>query len=188
MKTTDLFVELVVIGVGVAAWLTFIILGIFGWEWIKLNNTIVLITAVPALSVVYVLGIIFDRVSDEIFHKCWGDRLRAKVFKTQKEYFDARRIILTRSERLSDLLEYGRSRLRICRGWAVNCILILLSVVFFVWKQLPGGADRIIISISSVVLLALMSFGAWFAWRKLTLNEYRKVKEQAGFLKSPKKR
>ena len=181
MGTTNLFVELVVIGVGAMTWLCLLVVAVFGWKWIPIDKVFSTVALVPLLSLIYLLGIISDRIADSIFERLWVTRLRQRCFESTKEYHLARRQILTGSERLSDLLEYGRSRMRICRGWTLNSILIAITLNLCVWIQLQPSHAR---SLSIFGTIASLSFavGAWDTWRKLSVTEYRKVKEQAAFL------
>src|SRR5215210_8108672 len=128
MGTTNLFVELVVIGVGAMAWLCLLILTVFGWTWIPLEKLFSTTALLPLVSLIYLLGIVSDRIADSIFERFWVERLQLTRFANTNEYHVARRQILTGSERLSDLLEYGRSRMRICRGWTLNSVLIAIAL------------------------------------------------------------
>lgn len=185
MNTTNLFVELIVIGVGAFIWLILMVFSIFGFAWLPTAALLSPVMTIPILAVIYVLGIISDRIADAVFESIWSDDLLGSYYKDHKEYYHHRRIILTRSERLSDLLEYGRSRLRICRGWAFNSVMIAISLNMFLWIQLGDASFARAILIFGTIFLLLFSFAAWFAWRKLVLNEYRKIKEQAEFIVGP---
>jgi hypothetical protein len=182
MNTTNLFVELIVIGVGASIWLVLLILSIFGYAWVPIDHLTSPFAVVPILAVVYVLGIISDRVADAVFEWIWTDDLRGSYFQNRKEYYEARRLILTSSERLSDLLEYGRSRLRICRGWAFHSILIAVSLNTFVWMHFSDKPFAWPISIVGSTSLVVLALAAKFSWQKLAQNEYRKSKEQAQFI------
>lgn len=183
MGTTNLFVELVVIGVGAAAWLVLLVLAAFGWAWVPLEQTFSSTALVPLISVVYLLGIVSDRVADSLFERVWVPRLRAATFPALAAYHDARRDILTRSARLADQLEYGRSRLRICRGWALNAVLTALALDLFLWRQVTGPPAVRLALFGTVALLALAG-ACWYSWRALTVTEYRKVREQAAYLRA----
>ena len=132
MNTTDLFVELIIIGIGGAIWMCLLIFGMFGYDWVPLDETLALAALIPFLSVAYVLGIVIDRVADTVFEKVWYPSLLKKVYETEKEFLDDKRLVYIHPGRLGDLLEYGRSRLRICRGWTLNAVLILVSLDFFI--------------------------------------------------------
>lgn len=185
MNTTNLFVELIVIGVGAFIWLILMVFAIFGYAWLPTASLLSPVLTIPILAVIYVLGIISDRIADAVFESIWSDDLLGSYYKDHSEYYHHRRIILTRSERLSDLLEYGRSRLRICRGWAFNAVMIAISLNMFLWIQLRNSPFTWSVSLFGSISLLLFCFAAWFAWRKLVLNEYRKIKEQAGFIVDP---
>lgn len=76
MNTTSLFVELVVIGVGALAWVALLVLSVFGYDWVPLDPLLAAAATVPLLSVVYVLGIVSDRVADLLFDLVWTRTLR----------------------------------------------------------------------------------------------------------------
>ena len=183
MGTTDLFVELIVIGMGSTVWIFFLIISIFGFSWVDFNKLFSLPALFPFLSLTYVLGIVFDRISDTIFELIWAKELFRKYYENKDDFHDDRRFIYIHEGRLADLLEYGRSRLRICRGWALNSVLILLTLNFFVWTKLPDSSLKIQVSIFGSFLCIFLACGTWFSWYKLTLNDFRRVKEQANFLK-----
>jgi len=182
MSTTNLFVELIVIGVGALAWIVLLVLSLFGWNWVPTEKVFSTVAIVPLVSLIYVLGIVSDRIADTLFEHWWNDDLRKGRFPEINDYHAARRQILTGSERLSDLLEYGRSRLRICRGCALNAVLIAVALNLFIWLRLPGSPLALSLSLFGTVAALLFAIASWYTWKKLTVTEYRKVEEQAAFL------
>lgn len=184
MNTTNLFVELVVIGVGALAWLILLILSVFGWDWVPVEKAFSTVALVPLVSLVYILGIVSDRIADTLFEQWWNDKLRKDQFTDNNDYHAARRSILTRSERLSNLLEYGRSRLRICRGWALNSVLIAVTLNLFIWGKLQSSQPRRLLSLFGTAASLSFALASWYTWKKLTVTEFRKVKEQAAFLQA----
>ncbi len=183
MSTTSLFVELIVIGSGVFLWLATTALALFGAGAVPISQTVLIASAIPALSVIYVLGIVWDRLADWLFGRLWGDGLRSSEFDNIGEYYDARRLILTGSPALSELLEYGRSRLRICRGWALNAPLIGVSLEYVLLTTPDLVANTLAACVAAAVFSSALTFGCWFAWSSLTRSEYRKVREQAQYIR-----
>ncbi|MCH9670744.1 MAG: hypothetical protein K0U93_04775 [Gammaproteobacteria bacterium] len=182
MSTTNLFVELLVIGLGVFVWLMLLALAIIGVDQLALNDKVLFASALPVLAFTYVLGIVWDRIADKLFDRIWSDGLRRMHFQDKSSYYDARRIILTRSPALSALLEYGRSRLRICRAWTLNALMMCIALNAFLFGGANNVADPGLASaIGSSVTLAL-ALGSWFAWNNLSQAEYRKVSEQGKYL------
>jgi len=182
MGTTNLFVELVVIGVGAVAWVAPATLALAGLDALPADWLQAPAAALPALALVYVLGIVTDRLADAAFERVWTDDLRGEWFASRAEYYAARRAVLTGSARLSELLEYGRSRLRICRGWAFNLALAALAWNALCWTRLRGEPHAARAAWAGGAALLLVAAGAWFAWRQLTRSEYRKIREQAAWL------
>jgi hypothetical protein len=182
MNTTNLFVELVVIGVGVFIWLALLVFAFFGVSWMQVNNSLLISSALPALAFIYVLGIVWDRFCDTVFDRFWGKAIRDQSFDNVGEYYNDRRNIMLNSQPLSDLLEYGRSRLRICRGWAINAIMTGLCFNLFVWRQLGEHARALELAFFGGLGCALLAIGCWLAWRNLTRVEYRKIKDQSVYL------
>ena len=169
MSTTDLFVELIIIGMGAAIWLLLLLFSAFGYDWVPLEKVFSLAALIPFLSVVYVLGIVIDRISDTIFGKIWAVSLLKKVYRQGEKYLDDRRLIYIHPGRLGNLLEYGRSRLRICRGWTLNAVLILVSMNIFIWSSVVDTTLQIRLSIFGSLLLGLFAYGNWFSWYQLYL-------------------
>ena len=187
MSTTSLFVELLIIGAGAAIWVGLLIVAVFDVEWLPAlaaSKELALPMLLPVLSITYVLGILVDRLADRIFDGK-SDRLRAERFPSREDYRHARTLIYVQSESLRDLFEYGRSRLRICRGWTVNSAFILITFLFFV----IGTKGRVSVhqpllwfgSVASI----LLGFWSWWAWRGLTKGEYTLLYEQRDFLQAP---
>jgi len=186
MSTTSLFVELLMIGAGAAIWVGLLIVAIFGTEWlpaVAASKELALPLLLPILSITYVLGILVDRLADW-FWDGKSDRLRAERFPSREDYRHARTLIYTEAESLRDLYEYGRSRLRICRGWTLNAAFILITFVSFVLST--NG----IVSLHQPLLWfggaasALLGFWSWWAWCRLTRGEYTQLSQQRDFLRA----
>lgn len=114
MSTTSLFVELVVIGIGAALWVSLAIFSVFDYTWVPFDKAMSLPAIILGLSLIYVLGIVVDRLADRIF-QLRNEPLCRKWFESSEDYHRARTLIYIRSETLRDLFGYSRSRLRICR-------------------------------------------------------------------------
>jgi hypothetical protein len=184
MSTTNLFVELLVIGVGAALWIGLIICGVVPLHdvpapWLR-SYPLLLVS----LAFLYVLGIITDRMADWTFDKLFSGRIRARCFVSKRAYQDARRLVLSSSDRLADLHEYGRTRIRISRGWSLNAavgaVVLTLETLFQPADSLWATAE----ARWGIVGLVGLSVAAWWSWRLLVSFEYLKVLEHAEFLRS----
>ena len=179
MNTTNLFVELIVIGVGAVIWVLLLALSVIGYPGFSLDLDFWPIFLMPFLAITYLLGIITDRVADSLIEYIWNDDLRDSYFENREQYYNARRIIFLKSEKMTDLLEYGRSRLRICRGWVFNGLAIAGSLLVFKHNWATDVSD--IVYFGCVLSLSLSVF-SFYSWRMLTKVEYKKIREQSAFL------
>ena len=182
MTTTHLFVELLVIGFGALAWVVILAAAIFGYDLTSLKDSLSSWESlIPALSLIYVFGILTDRVADWIFEAFWGKRHLRKVYKTdsKEQYYKHRRLLVIEGPELWHFIEYGRSRLRICRGWTLNSFLLLLAVTFYAMQEPKFTPPH---ALGAGLLLALLTVLCWMSWDKIGHKEYKKTQRQAKWL------
>jgi hypothetical protein len=185
MSTTNLFVELIVIGVGASGWLLLLALAILGAD---MKPALFLLklpaAALPALVCVYLLGIVIDRIADAVLQILRVERKRERYFETEQAMLEARARVLTGSEYFATQFDYNRSRQRICRGWILNALMLAVAfnAVLIAQPELVPHAGRISAFITPTLLL--LAFGCWFAWEKLTDTEMKRVHTQAEFLRT----
>ena len=67
MNTTNIFVELVVIGFHTLIGIGIIVLALVGYRNIETEKLLTINLALPVLAIAYIFGILIDRVSDRIF-------------------------------------------------------------------------------------------------------------------------
>lgn len=176
MKTTAIIVELVVIGMGTTiASIVFT----FGWQGIPLEKMVdfldpALITLVLFIS--YVVGIVIDRLSDRIFDR-WENRLRTYHFPDHTDYQHARSLIFSNSEHVQEWVTYGRVRLRVARGWSLNCILIMFSV-FYAISSKPVDWKLTDAFTVSIFFLGLLFIGCTYAWYELVRGELKLIQTE----------
>ena len=164
MSTTNLVVEIVIIGVQVSIWLGCFLLT-FSLEWVR---TIDLSAAkdwlnlilVVLFSIAYPLGIAVDRGADSLFR--WLNKTsnlsRRGMYGRLSDHVKVRRdlqrmIVYMNENRSTDLIDYPRSRLRIARATTFNAVLISLSLCFLL--SLRGGLDLPSTLIADIGILAL---------------------------------
>lgn len=177
MATTRLFVELLVIGIGVAVWLSFLLATIFNLRldlrWWGLEGAPVF----AFFGIAYVLGILVDRAAYSLFQPLEKHH-REKILGEDPEppVEDRERFILVQSSALRDQILYNRSRLRICRAWMLNFFLICLfseiwALQIYSWALNP-------ISLTALGLAALTAFTA----NTLVRDHYRNIRASYDFL------
>ena len=175
MKTTELFAELLVIGIGGLAVIAALVLiaapEAATWSF---DHAALLF---PGLAGSYVLGIVIDRFADRIFTGLFGTG--SWLATTSEEVADYRAAV-ERAVRASpltmELYTYGRTRQRICRSWTL--IAMGLAAAIPVAAERLGHSTRVAVTASGgFAALALCCF---LAWRWLKLAEQREIRRLAG--------
>ncbi len=144
------------------------------YQWISKSDDVASI--IPVLSLIYVLGIVVDKLAYRSF-KNTEDHLRSSMFKVEsaepdklKGYYDARHHLYTspNTTAVIEAFEFGRSKIRICRGWTVNSVLIILALIFFMIIR-HGWDSRISVGI---IAFGLLAWGARWSWSVATAVEF----------------
>lgn len=177
MNTTALFVELLVIGLGVTIWLVLLIAAVFGYTFSNLASNVSIFALAPIFGIAYLLGIVVDRIAYELFRGL-EKRIRNRIIPGSgaSPTSDRERFVLTNSEVLRDQIIYNRSRLRLCRSWIINFILIALSSA--IWGYAVEQYNSFVLTLLGVTF-ALLTF---WTWRKLSEDYYTNVKESYEYL------
>lgn len=173
MNTTNIFVELVVIGFHTLIGISIIVLSFFGYENIEAEKLLTINLALPVLATAYILGILVDRIADRIFlaqdHKMRppGSEANSPSFLTMRFY------ILHKSSDIYAQLEYIRSRLRIARAAIFNFVLMTFSVLLFVWLQLGESlpaVSLILLYVGTLIVGAVLALVSYQSWRGLVTS------------------
>jgi len=179
MSTTQLFVELLVIGLGASVWIS---LGVtmFAGGQIRLSEvwsdrTLIL----PLVAAAYAVGIVLDRLAWSLFSPL-EHRIEAEyVLPLGVPRWRLERSVMNRSENLARDLYYTRSRLRICRAWVLNGVLI--TVLFLVWGQ---AKRQLNLTQTLAIGVAGAVFVGWSFWalRQFMIDYYRNLRCSYEFL------
>ena len=146
MNVTALFVELLIVGIGTATWLALLLAAILKYKFdttILTDNKAFIATLI---AIVYVLGIVVDRLIRGIFMSTVETKAKQKVFTEEKVKYiketaphindrnlamELEKFIRSHSQALASKIDYNRSRLRICRAWVLHFFLIGISFLFW---------------------------------------------------------
>lgn len=181
MSTTLLFAELLIIGLQATIWLSLLIVNIWGYRWLSTIQAIGFsdwqtVIVVLALSFVYVLGIIIDRVAD-LFFSGWDKRIREKIIPNAPLPIAVMRFELGKdNEYLNRQFEYTRSRMRIARASSINFALIILLAILFVLNHLQGDPGQVGYLIFLLVFGSFLVCATLYTWHKLERTYFELVK------------
>jgi uncharacterized membrane protein YciS (DUF1049 family) len=178
MNVTVLFVELLMVGIGTATWLALFLAAILNYEFdtmILTDNKALIGTLI---AVVYVLGIVMDRLIRGLFVSTIEERARKRIFSDEKvkhiktiaPHIDERNLsmeldkfIRSQSQSLAGKIDYNRSRLRICRAWVLHFLLIGIS--FACWNS----RVHVLSWTTAIWLIGVDALFLIFTWRATCL-------------------
>ena len=167
MNTTNIFVELVVVGFHTLMWIGLIVLALVGYRNLDIEKLLTVNLALPILAMAYILGILIDRVSDFVFLP-----QDAKIRPVDKQadlpsFLTMRYYVLHKSSDIYAQLEYTRSRLRIARASVFNFALTTIAAMLFVWFQLgkfSPTSNPIVACAITFIIGAILTFASYQSW------------------------
>lgn len=180
MITTVIFIEILIIGFQSIVWFAFIMGGILyslHFDFTVLKGWEALLTFF-ALAVAYTLGVIVDRLSDSIFGHFDMKIHKREITTPSLTYAEMRLEIMYKSEGMARFLGYVRSRVRIARSTAINTILIVLSIFYFLSKT--GIADKYDLNTTEIILFTSLGGivflgSSIFAWARITKTYFSRL-------------
>ncbi len=177
VTTTAVFTEVLVVGLQAVAWLTLLVLALFGTEWVDLKTIQAWTTLVTilVLATAYVLGVFVDRIADTLV--LWLVKRVQKIHGQMKELglirqpptrtdvsartaeganvtFDRMRLeVLQKGEGMAALLDYQRSRQRVARGTILNVICATPCVLVFLTRRTDASNQWCIVAAGVLLIL-----------------------------------
>lgn len=178
MNTTQLFAEILVSGTGAVIAAGFLAAAVFRLPVTGLAAEAGTALLAPAIAVAYIFGIMIDRIGFGLFGRL-EQRNRNAIVPADDlvSVEDKERFILLTSEALSLQLTYNRSRMRICRSWTINFLLI--AIASGLWAMRVNLTPSLFLPALSLVLAVL----SMFVWLKLSRDYYINVEKSYTYLK-----
>ena len=166
MNSTSILAEILVIGIGGLLGLILIILSLLGikidtefLQFVKDNASLIIVIGTP---ITYLIGILIDRLADFCFETRVEDKIKDEVFKNKGFTFSkAQAVVYTKSVELSKVIEYIRSRKRICRGWNINLLLITIGFMLVNTYYLHLLWKNAILIFIFIVLIFILNYKSY---------------------------
>ncbi|MER7487777.1 hypothetical protein ABTY20_18090 [Streptomyces sp. NPDC126497] len=172
-----MFVEVLVVGIGALVGVVGCVSAAAGYS--NMREIAPIIASTPAsgaaLAFSYALGIVVDRAADYLLTSP-RRRLRSRHFVSDAAYSQARHAIVE-TPHVVAMADYARSRMRICRGWFLNSVLLSVASALLIWRF--PVQDRVLLLSVDVFLGLLCAAGFYAAWKNITATSYRKLAQQA---------
>ncbi|MFD4998599.1 hypothetical protein [Streptomyces buecherae] len=173
---TGMFIEVLVVGIGALTAAVLLFIALVGPTVTAKLAPVANSSAAAGvgLAAAYALGILIDRVADTALTS-QRRRLRTRFFPSNTAYAQAR-LRLADFPALTARADYSRSRMRICRGWALNTLALTLAADLVMLRYSFEHRPLILTAITAFGLMTTLGF--YRAWRALTMTGYRKLAEQ----------
>jgi 8-oxo-dGTP pyrophosphatase MutT (NUDIX family) len=183
VATTAVFAEILIVGLEAAAWLSLLVAAIFGTSWVepgRFEGWEALATII-VIAGAYVLGILVDRFADSLqqrLDRAWPSRPADKPAGLSR----MRVTMLQTGGDLARFLEYQRSRLRIARSTAVNCLIASPIACWYIWSR---GEVAAAVSAGGALLLAAAL--AELAYRRIEFAYVTRLSDAYRIVTNPEK-
>ena len=169
MGTTALYVELVIIGLETAMWIAAFSIYLTDVQYISLIGKLlgILPASVLLLGILYILGLITDRVADYLFDK-EENKIRLNSGLHAKSS-----ILIWKKSSQEEYFKFTRSKIRILRASAINLPLFTVSIVLNV-SRYYGYQTNFLGFI--VILGTALSLFSLYGYKQSTENYYNKAR------------
>jgi hypothetical protein len=162
VKTTELFAELLIIGLGALTWIALLLALLVGPEFVysAFNSETVspAIFILFTLSLAYVIGIIIDRAYLPVWKKLEGKLMKSNGVELGAYYDFQINLAIKGSDELISFMDYYSSRLRILRA---SCVNFILATIFGACLSHSDNAIYLVVLLGgSIVVIA--SFSAYY--------------------------
>lgn len=168
MKTTQMYIELVVIGLETSIWICIMFINLLGSQ-ISRNILYILdnwTTSILVFGVLYIVGVLSDRLSDLVF-QCIEQTVRRQSGLEAKTS-----IIIWEKYNQEKFSDYTRSRIRILRASIINIPLITLGSIWYLF-QINGQYHEAVLFI--LFLGGIATYISQKSYIKLVKGFYQKA-------------
>lgn len=169
MATTLLYVELIIIGLETMMWITSFSVCFTDIQYIFVIEKIIetLPASIFLLGVMYILGLIFDRIADLIFQKTESQIREKSGLKAKSS------ILIWTESKQEEYFKFTRSKIRILRSSVINIPLFVISIIINIIKYYQSQYSFLIFV---VVTGCILSYFSWICYKQAITNFYNKAR------------
>lgn len=167
MQTTKLYVEYIIIGMETLMWIMLLVLLLLGKSVLCFFDYCIrnFLTSIFMIGVCYILGLLTDRVADELTDE------KKNSIKRRFPIESSTSILVWEKVKQDTFAAFTLSRIRILRSTALNSLLIGIVgmlVCTFTYHRLMMG-------MTSIIFFESIAFIAWRSHTNLLINYYKKT-------------
>lgn len=175
MSTTAIIIEHLIGGVLGATWIILLLLTVFGYHWVPIDQ--IKEFSVPiafwSLAIVYPMGIFIDELADRLLHTRMqavrDKRLQSEGLSPEDDTLTALNLLpRIDDEFVKSYFNYIRMRIRISRTATLNFPLIAATAVLFTVIHFWSSPSWWGIIITETILGIALTFFATWAWYRVS--------------------
>lgn len=163
METTQLYIELIIIGLETFGWISIFIVNIVGEKVISDFSGILnsLSSSLLLIGVLYIIGVLVDRFADMVFQN-GEDKIRNASGLKAKSSF-----LVWKKYHALKYSDYSRSKIRILRSSIINIPLITISLIWYILRYIEKFYGL------TIYVLVLGIFFTYVSWKTYNLSVKR---------------
>lgn len=132
MKTTELYFELILIGLQTSIWMSLSLVNLIGnividWIYKVLDN---FSSSILLIGILYIIGVLLDRLADIVFQE------RENYYRKKSGFINKTSVAIWQKFNVGKYAEFTRVRGRILRASIINLPLIILTLTWYIIENL----------------------------------------------------
>lgn len=163
MKTTELYFEMILIGLETSVWISFSFVNIIGNVIVDLIYKVLnnFSSSLLLIGIFYIIGVLLDRFADIVFQE------RENYYRRKSGFKNKTSVAIWQKNNVEKYAEFTRVRGRILRASIINLPLITLTLIWYIFNNLCSL--NLIFYI--LALGILFTYVAWKSYNE-TLEKY----------------
>lgn len=170
METTQLYVELIIIGIEGFIWMCAFLVDIIGYEAASILAYILgnFSASLLLVGIVYIIGILIDRFADIVFQK------KENTIRNKSGIHAKNSALVWKKYDAVRYAEFSRTRVKILRASVLNLPLISISFIWYAMKYL----DKFYMIVIYILFLGtLFTYISWKSYDLSLIKYYNKTRE-----------
>lgn len=170
METTQLYVELIIIGLETSIWMCAFFINIIGKQILSMVANILdnFASSLFLVGIIYIIGLIMDRFLNFLYQKI------KKRIKNESGFEGETSILIWQKHNQEEYFKYAKAKIKILRASTLNFPLISISFICYIWNFVE--TSRNILSIYIFMLGILFTWTSWKAYLDSLKSYYQKAR------------
>jgi hypothetical protein len=181
MSTTNLFIELLIIGYMSCVWLAMLLAALFGPPPVGVILNFLekaqLLVVIVLTSFAYFLGVLVDRLADTALGR-WDELIQNRVRQpNEPSILEMQASLFVQAPESVARFGYQQNRLRVVRAAVFNIGLLLISFLLFVILQ-PSHRPALTVGWAIMVVGLIIWVATVFTYFRVTLSYWQRTRRE----------